>query len=150
MISILRKKSDDLGILSSALCIIHCIATPFLLVAIPVSSLTSHGSQEWWSWLDILFMGISFVAVYKAAQQSTLKWLQVSLIVSWLLLSFFILNERLEGIEFPVDMVYFPAMGLIALHLINRRHCRCEAGCCEDGRLTNSSWAVDDEKNGAA
>ena len=63
MITILKKKSDELGILSSALCMLHCIATPFLLVAFPGFLATHRGSQEWWSWLDILFLGISFIAV---------------------------------------------------------------------------------------
>ncbi len=48
-----------------------------------------------------------------------------------MMLSYFVINERMELMEFPLDMVYFPAAGLIILHLINRRHCRCEVGCCE-------------------
>lgn len=139
MIAILNKKSDELGMLSSALCMLHCIATPFLLAAVPSSSVTHHVSQDWWSWLDILFLGISFIAVFRSVQQSTLRWLQTSLIVSWLILSFFILNERFEGIELPFDMVYFPALTLIVLHLVNRRQCRCEAGCCKSDQSANGT-----------
>lgn len=81
-------------------------------------------------------------------QQSTQKWLKVSLVVSWLMLSFFILNERFEGIEFPFDMVYFPAFALVVLHLVNKRQCRCETGCCEDDRPGNEAWMIGSEKKG--
>ena len=142
MITILNKKSDELGMLSSALCMLHCIATPFLLVALPGSSVSHHQSHEWWSWLDILFLGISLIAVFKTVQRSTQRWLQTSLIVSWLMLSFFILNERLEGIEFPLDMVYFPAFALVVLHLVNRRQCGCETGCCKNDQAANGTWVI--------
>ena len=131
MIAILNKKSDEVGMLSSTLCMLHCLATPLLLAAVPSSSITHHGSQVWWGWLDILFLVISFIAVFRSVQQSTARWMQTSLIVSWLILSFFILNERFEGIEFSIDMVYFPAFALVVLHLVNRRQCRCESECCE-------------------
>ena len=148
MITILNKKSDELGMLSSALCMLHCIATPFLLAAVPSSSVTHHGSQNWWSWLDILFLVISFIAVFMTVRQSTKRWLWTSMVVSWLMLSFFILNERLGGIEFPFDMVYFPALTLIVLHLVNRRQCRCEAGCCENDQSANGTLVIENEKNG--
>ena len=147
MITILSKKSDEIGMLSSTLCIIHCIATPFLLAAIPGTSVMHHGSQGWWSWLDILFLVISFIAVVWTILPSNKRWLRVSMVVSWLMLSFFILNERLEGLEFPFDMVYFPALALIVLHLVNRRQCRCEAGCCENDQSANGTWVINKEKN---
>ncbi|MCG8387169.1 MAG: MerC domain-containing protein [Cytophagales bacterium] len=143
MITILDKKSDELGMLSSTLCMLHCMATPFLLLAVPSSQVTHHGSQAWWSWLDILFLGISLIAVFMTVQQSTQKWLKVSLVVSWLMLSFFILNERFEGIEFSFDMVYFPAFALVVLHLVNKRQCRCE-----NDQPGNEAWMIDSEKKG--
>ena len=132
MIAILDKKSDELGVLSSTLCMLHCLATPFLLMAVPSSSIINSGSPGWWSWLDIVFLAISFFAIFKTVQQSTLRWLQTSLIVSGIILSFLILNERFEVVEIPFDMVYLPAFALVVLHLINRRRCRCQAKCCEN------------------
>ena len=136
MITILNKKSDEVGMLSSTLCIIHCLATPFLFMAVPASSAHHHGSPEWWGLIDILFLGISFIAVYMSVKQSTVRWMKISLIACWLLLSCFIFNERLEGIEFPFDMVYFPAFGLVVLHLVNRRQCRCHTESCENDEAT--------------
>jgi len=131
MITTLYKKPNELGVFSSILCMIHCIATPFLLVAVPSSSVIYQRGQVWWSWLDILFLVISFIAVFSAVQQSKRRWVQISMVASWFVLSFFVINERLEGIEFSFDMVYFPAIALTVLHLINRKQCRCEEGCCE-------------------
>ncbi|MEO1050515.1 MAG: MerC domain-containing protein [Bacteroidota bacterium] len=144
---ILNKKSDELGMLSSTLCIIHCVATPFVFVAVPGSSVGAHGSQALWGWLDLLFLAISFIAVFKTYQQSTLRWIKTSLIVSWLMLTFFIFNERLEGIAFPFDMVYVPAVALIILHLVNRRQCRCETGCCENNQPADGKWMTSNQKN---
>ena len=147
MITILNKKSDEVGMLSSGLCMLHCIATPILLAAVPGSSVTHHGSQHWWSWLDILFLIISFVAVFMSVQQSAKMWLRISMVVSWLMLSFFIINERFGGMEFPFDMVYFPALTLIVLHLVNRRQCSCETGCCQKDQPADEKWVIDKEKN---
>lgn len=128
MIGILNKKPDELGMLSSALCIVHCLATPVLLTILPISAATQGGSQSWWGWLDIFFLLISSFAVFFAVQRSSKTWLRVSMVVSWLMLCFFILNERFGSIEFPFDIVYFPASALIFLHLVNRRQCRHKAG----------------------
>ncbi len=127
MITILNKKPDELGMLSSALCIVHCLATPVLLTILPVSVATQSG-QNWWVWLDIFFLLISSLAVFRAVQRSPKTWLRVSMVVSWLMLCFFIINERFGSIEFPFDIVYFPALTLIFLHLVNRRHCSHKSG----------------------
>ncbi len=133
MITILEKKPNELGVFSSILCIIHCLITPFVLVVIPSSSMMTKGgdSYDWWLWLDVLFLIISFVAVFKATQQSKQMWMKISMALSWIILSFFVFNERLDGIKFSLDLVYFPAVALTVLHLLNRRKCRCEEGCCE-------------------
>nr|WP_281349561.1 MerC domain-containing protein [Fulvivirga aurantia] len=124
MVVWLRKKSDELGILSSTLCMIHCMITPFLFVVFPAST-GQHGGYEWWSFLDLLFLSVSFLAVFRTVRQSAFRWIKVSMIAALSLLTFFILNERLEGIEFPFDMVYFPAFALAILHLVHLRKCRC-------------------------
>ena len=131
MITILNNKSDEIGVLSSTLCMLHCFATPILLVAIPSTSVIHPGNLGWWSSLELLFLGFSFVAIYSTVQRSTLRWLRISLIISGLSLCFFIFSERFELIEFSEVLVYMPAFALIALHLINIRLCRCQAKCCE-------------------
>jgi len=139
MTTILTKKTDQLGIISSVLCIVHCIATPFFLMTFAGASLPIHGSQEWWRGLDLLFIGISLFAVFKTIQYSDFRWIKVSLFFSFILLTFFVLNERFEGIEFPFDMIYFPASALALLHLVNLRRCRCKAGCCNNDQSKHNA-----------
>ncbi len=141
MITILNKKSDELGMVSSFLCILHCIATPVLLMVLPISSVTQSGSQNWWGWLDIIFLLISSIAVFWAVQRSPKLWIRISMVVSLLMLCLFIVNERFVGVEFPFDMVYFPAFTLIVLHLVNRKYRRHETGFCE-----NNPSAMDNNK----
>lgn len=114
--------------LSSVLCIIHCLATPILLTLLPLSTATQGGAQTWWGWLDIFFLIFSSIAVFIAIKRSPKTWLRVSMTISLVMLCFFIINERFGSIEFPFDMVYIPAFALIILHLLNRRYCRHSAG----------------------
>jgi hypothetical protein len=132
MIDLVRKNSDELGMVGSALCIIHCLATPFLLVFLAASPYSQVGNYYWWTMLDVVFLGVSVLAVWITIQRTAFRWIKIGMVVSLLLLAFFIFNERLEGIEFPVDMVYFPAVALVILHIINLRKCRCETACCDD------------------
>ena len=116
MINTLHKKSDALGAISSTLCMIHCMATPFVLVSIPAA--TGYGL---WLWLDFFFLAISSIAVFQTLQTSNISWIKIGLVISLCFLFFFVFNERFEGIEFPFDMVYIPAFSLVILHLLNRR-----------------------------
>ncbi len=121
---ILNKKSDEIGVLSSALCLVHCFATPILLVAVPSTSIIHPESQDWWGWLDMVFLAVSFFAIVSTIQPSTVGWLRTGLIVSWILLSLFIINERLTVLQIPEVIVYIPAFALIIFHLINRSKSR--------------------------
>ncbi|MEM6525295.1 MAG: MerC domain-containing protein [Bacteroidota bacterium] len=122
MITTINKKPDELGMLSSILCIIHCLATPILLTILPISAAVQ--GQNWWGWLDIFFLIFSSVAVILAVRRSPKAWIRVSMIISLLMLCFFIVNERFGSIEFPFDMVYLPAFALVILHVLNRKHHR--------------------------
>ena len=53
---IVLKNSDTFGALASTLCLIHCILTPLLYV-LPL----------WWKGLNLVFLLISFFAVYAGA-----------------------------------------------------------------------------------
>ncbi|WP_425562911.1 MerC domain-containing protein [Marivirga lumbricoides] len=117
--------------ISSTLCIFHCLITYLILAAYPALFSTSNQSFRLWGYVDFLLLGVSYLAVFRTIQQSNIIWIKISLLVTIVLLTFFIINERFGGIEFPIDMMYFPALAMIILHLVNLRKCRCKAGCCE-------------------
>ena len=122
MISIRSRVFDVLGACASGLCLIHCIATPFLFVA--QTGLHKYMSDHkaapvWWVYIDILALVISLIAIYFSAKSATDIWFKVLLYASWLLLAFIILNEKLELLKMAEFMIYFPSIALVTLHLLN-------------------------------
>jgi len=131
MLSTLKQKSDLLGAAASFLCLIHCIATPFLFVAAACTEACCASAPAWWRWIDIGFLIIAFFAVFRSARKGTNRVLKTGLWISWVGLAVFVTNEQLA--LFPVShyFKYGSGLALITFHLLNLRHCRCQAdGCC--------------------
>lgn len=135
--NISQNKSDLLGSLASGICLIHCLATPFLFVAHlgevghHMHSDQHHGASPfWWQMIDIAFLLVSFGAVYWSAKNSSKKWMKIALFISWTALALVILNEKLELFHWVEELIYLPSLSLIGLHLYNRRFCQCENDEC--------------------
>lgn len=121
---ILTRKSDTLGAITGGLCLIHCLITPLIFVVQP--HFFALGEQPgWWSYLDYIFLFISFIAVYSSAQKTSKKWVAYALWSSWALLVMVILNEKLELIHLPETIIYIPTISLIGFHLYNKKYCNC-------------------------
>lgn len=118
-------KSDIIGAVASGLCLIHCLATPFIFVAHTCSASCSSASPVWWSAIDYLFIGISFLAVYWSARTTSKHWVKYALWMSWVALLFVIINEKANWIHLVAGTIYIPALGLVVLHLYNRKYCQC-------------------------
>lgn len=128
-----KTKADSIGIIASSLCLVHCVATPFLFIAqaCAASCCSAPSVPSWWKWIDYLFLVISFAAIYYAAKNSTKRWMQIALWGSWIVLLFTILNESFVMISLPESFIYFPALSIVFLHLYNRKYCTCnEDKCC--------------------
>lgn len=131
--SIRSLNSDFIGVFASTLCAVHCMATPLLFV---VQSCTStccahESSPLWWSIIDYVFIVITLFAVYfssKSAEQSWIKW---ALYSSWAILTFLIVNEKVDGFEISHSWKYVAAGVLISIHLYNRRRTHCSHQGCE-------------------
>ncbi len=125
-----KLKSNVLGAAASSLCLIHCLATP-LLFTIHTGQLNHHHEHPyWWGLLDILFIIVSLIAVYWSAINTSKKWMQYALWVSWALLTAIILNEKLEIMHIAEEFIYLPSVSLVVLHLYNRKYCQCEDDSC--------------------
>ena len=132
-LSLTKDKSDLLGAFASGLCLIHCLATPFLFVAHAEVSTHAHhaASPVWWGLIDVALLFVSFAAVYWAAKNSSKDWMKFALYFSWITLASIILNEKLEGFHLAEAWIYAPTVSLVVLHLYNRQYCQCndEADC---------------------
>jgi len=128
----LQLKSDAIGALASAICLVHCIATPFIFVsAASLPHSNPHGNDPfWWSMIDVVFLFISLVAVYWSGKTSSKAWMKFALYLCWSFLATFLIIERLGGNHYSENLLYIPAFGLIALHLYNIKYCRCKGNTC--------------------
>ena len=112
----LTSKSDLIGTAASTLCLIHCVATPFLFVA--QAEILGHGDAHpvWWGFLDIFFLVISYFAVWWSSQNTTKTWVRYALWISWIVLTMIVLNEKLSVFPLLEEAIYIPTVSLIALH----------------------------------
>lgn len=125
-------QSDLVGAMATGLCVLHCIATPFLFIAQSCSlSGCCESGPTWWSAIDYLFIGITFFAVYQSGKNTNKPWLKYALYMTWILLTLSVLNEKATFLDITVWLKYLTAFGLIALHLYNLKYCQCaEQVCC--------------------
>ena len=108
------KKFDIIGILSSSICLIHCLATP-LLMAIGAGFFTNP-------WFEHLFVLISFLSIYKATQKSNHFKLSVFL---WISFAGFAACIFFEEWHHDIHYVgYFFSLLIIIGHLLNIKHCQ--------------------------
>jgi len=128
--NIVLKKPNTFGALASALCMVHCIATPFLFIAHTCATGGCANTPIWWKGLDYLFLVISFFAVYRSAKTTSKSIIKYGLWISWVVLGFVLLNEHIGLIPIPEFAIYIPAIALVALHLYNHKYCQCETNNC--------------------
>lgn len=129
MIHKLTLKSDNIGALASSLCLLHCLATPLFFIVQPLR-IHETSSPIWWKSLDFIFLILSFFAVYWSAKNTSKNWIKYLLWLSWAILTFAIVNEKLELFHLPELAVYIPTLALIVLHIYNKKYCQCKDGNC--------------------
>lgn len=123
-------KSDVVGVLASALCLLHCLATPFIFIAQACSVSCCDSAPAWWKWLDYFFLVISFFAVYRSTQTTSSNLMKPVLWISWGALFVMIINENLKLLPLPKSVTYIVAIALAVLHLYNLNYCQCKTDKC--------------------
>ena len=128
------NKSDAVGACASALCMLHCIATPFLFLATATTTCSQSccsTAPVWYQWFDYIFLFISFFAVYQSSRTSTSVWVKYGLWISWITFFLVILNANYQWIFLSQNTKFIPSFSLIALHIYNLKYCQCkEDECC--------------------
>ena len=124
-------KTDYVGALASLLCLLHCMATPFLFVVKTCSNTCCVDAPIWWKAIDYLFVVISFFSVYYATKGGTKNWLRVALWSTWMVLLLTILNEAFNIASIPEKFIYIPSLIIVVLHLYNYNYRKCTGtDCC--------------------
>ena len=134
----LTSKSDIVGALASTLCLVHCLATPFLFVAQAGIAGAGELHPQWWGILDLVFLVISFFAIWWSAKTTSQKWMRNLLWGSWGLLALIVLNEKIHLFPLAEQAIYFPSIALIFFHLYNRKYCKCSHEQCSTDEKLNA------------
>ncbi|WP_405567009.1 MerC domain-containing protein [Polaribacter sp. Asnod6-C07] len=125
-----NQKADSVGAISSTLCLIHCVATPFIFFAQSSLFDCCNEAPVWWKFIDYFFLVISFIAVFRSTKTTTKNWIKPALWLSWSILFVIIINEKLSMFPLSESFIYLPTISLIALHLYNRKYCQCNTDKC--------------------
>ena len=122
---LIKQKSDTIGAISSALCLIHCMATPFLFIAQSCAITCNQETQLWWQFMDYFFLMVSLYAIYQTTKKTSNNFIKPLLWISWLALLIIIINEKLEWFGLNNHLIYVPTIALILLHIYNLNYCKC-------------------------
>lgn len=127
---IIIKNSDQIGAVSSGLCMLHCFATPFLFLSQSSLIFISLDFTLPWFIINYIFLFISFIAIYYSVKNSSNRFIRISLYLFWAVLSGLIINESLGILSIPETATYLSASSLICLHIYNLNYCRCDNDDC--------------------
>jgi len=108
------NKADIIGILSSSICLVHCIATPILIVC------TDSCCEN--PVLKCLFIVISFISIFKATEKITHTKIALLLWISFLGFLFSTLFQ--EEYNLLHYSGYFFAILIIIGHILNIKYCK--------------------------
>ncbi|HCV87134.1 MAG TPA: MerC domain-containing protein [Deltaproteobacteria bacterium] len=123
-------KADTLGAAASLLCMIHCLATPFLFVAQACSSVCCSGAPTWWRAVDFVFLAVAALAIFRSMKTSSKRWVWQLLWITWVVLAWTITMEAFRPSAFFPWVKYVAASALICLHFYNLKYCHCGSPQC--------------------
>ena len=123
---LILEKSDTLGAIASFLCLVHCIVTPFVIVALQAYAVNGFEINPfWWQNLDFILLLISLISVAYSAKNSSKRFMKVSLWSCWAILSLLILNEKFHLLSIPELVTYISSLTLAGFHVYNLKYCQC-------------------------
>ncbi len=125
------KNSDNIGILSSTLCFIHCLATPIIYITYTGLFNQIEYLSLSWKGINLVFVIFSLIAVNRSTKKTTSKIIKPIFWLSWSLLFFVLLNEEVKFFELPELVSYVSALNLAGVHIYNLKFCGCkDENCC--------------------
>lgn len=107
------NKADLIGILSSSICLVHCVATP-LLVLFSVNIFTNPA-------FDLLFLFVALGSIFKATQNTSN--IKIALLLWFSFVGFMIATLFHDFFEWLHYLGYLFALLLIIGHLLNIKNC---------------------------
>lgn len=113
-IKFLDRKSDIVGMVTSVLCLIHCVSLPFIFAA---GIFSSSLFLEDMHWLDYVFIFLAFLAVVYSSRKTNQNWIRNGLWITLVVFSAAILLHEIHNAFLYVSVC--ASFCLIILHFLN-------------------------------
>ena len=127
----LSSYTDTLAIGLSTLCVIHCLATPLLIVLLPGLTALQLENEAFHIWLLMAVVPTSLLSILIGCKQHQLYRVFLIVICGLLVLLSALLVEGLQHGEFLEKIITVLGACIVASgHILNFRLCR-ELGKCE-------------------
>lgn len=130
MLSLKKIFSDYMGVVSSILCLIHCLGLPFVFFLGQYFGFTYLNSFrdgiEHIIFFDIIFLLTASISVFFALKHAHSKEIKILLCVGW---TFFAIGVIFESIEIFHYFIHLGSILLITGHIKNIK--LCKTGYCE-------------------
>lgn len=111
------SKSDLVGISSSFLCLLHCLALPIL---ISMGYIFNFSLPEHWHGVDYIFITLGLIAAWTAARKTSSRTLKLGFGLTILIFSFSVLLH--EQWYWMIYLSVSASLILIILHSIRWRY----------------------------
>jgi hypothetical protein len=117
---------DNLGIVASVICLIHCMAMPFILALLPFMGLSFLDSEEAHWVLAFFIIGFALVAIFPAYLKHKRPGILSAMIVGMLLVVFgAFFAEHTLGHAYEMPLLVVGNLILVATHWRNRSLIKC-------------------------
>ncbi len=113
-----KIQADFLGMVSSILCFVHCMLTPFLFLA-QTCACCADGPL-WWKGIDYVFLAIALLAVSSSTKNSSKQIMRIALYTAWSSLALCTILHHNAWISYGASWHYSSALTLFSLHLGQR------------------------------
>jgi len=120
---------DTAGASTSLLCILHCIATPFLITALPALAATEHQTHSVFAVVILLVGMLAFVPGYRKHRKKTIPTFGAAGVT--MIIAAAMLPEMESGEMIETLMVVTGGLTLIGAHMRNAYWCRSCPICSE-------------------
>lgn len=122
---------DKIAMVLSALCLIHCLLTPIILIAFPVLQAFSH-DYEFHFWMALVLTvlaGLAFYRGYRVHRKMRIFAFGAIGLIFLVLGLFSPVLLHYDSLKFEITLTSIGSLILIYTHLTNIKFCRC--ACCE-------------------
>jgi hypothetical protein len=129
----LKKGLEVLGVVAPIVCLIHCLATPVLLTALPFLTAGRQGGDDaWFHWLIVGMCAIAIIPAFMGHRRTNVLWLFAAG-AAFVLVPAYV--HELESFTATIVTAICASVCLVSANLLNTKYTKALAGadaatCC--------------------